>query len=755
MDRTDERDAQQEPPAELEVTDPVPSLPRTTTDEQVAVGTIPAQLRGFQPRPALLRALNRSGPGASVVRVLIGTRGAGKTQVAAAYARAKLAAGWRFVAWVHADNAGSLLDGMAAVADAAGLAGGGSERSAADRGLAVRHWLETAGDHCLLIFDDARDPDVLRPFVPAHGAAQVVITTASEPVAELGTRVLVDVFSAEEALALLNGRTGLADQAGAAAVAAELGYLPLALDQAAVVIAGQRTGYGAYLDRLRAVRVGDYVAEGGEPCPHGVAEALLLSLKALQAHDPQGLCTVVIEIMAVLSATEVQRELLYTAAQAGALAARRRRAGVSTEMVDRALLRLAEHSLLAFSLDARAVIAHRLVIQVIHDDLVRQGRLTGVWRAVAAALDTHMAALEGAQDLAALTATLKQMTALAANAAPPASDTHNELAYMLQSLLSSPSNVAAAYWKAGRSAEAIPLLEQIVAACERLLGAGRRDTLTAQSNLAAAYQDAGRTDEAISVFERTLAAREQLLGAHHASTLNTRGKLAAAYQEAGRPAEAIPLLEQILAAREQLLGPEHADTLNTRNTLAQAYRETDRAAEAIPLIEQTLAACEPLLGAGHRDTLTARSNLAAAYWEAGRSAEAIPQLEQILAARERLLGPEHADTLSTRNTLARAYRETGRVAEAIPLIEQTLGVQERALGADHPQTLRSRNNLAAAYREAGRAAEAIALTEQTLADCERLLGTDDPRTQATRHNLDLARQDLVDQVGGQFQHDGP
>ena len=47
------------------------------------------------------------------------------------------------------------------------------------------------------------------------------------------------MFSAEEALALLDGRTGLADEAGASAVAAELGYLPLALDQAAAVIAGQ------------------------------------------------------------------------------------------------------------------------------------------------------------------------------------------------------------------------------------------------------------------------------------------------------------------------------------------------------------------------------------------------------------------------------------------------------------------------------------------------------------------------------------
>ena len=75
-----------------------------------------------------------------------------------------------------------------------------------------------------------------RSFRP--GAARILITGAREPIAEFGTSVPVDVFSAEEALALLDGRTGLADEA-APAVAAELGHLPLALDQAAAVIAGQ------------------------------------------------------------------------------------------------------------------------------------------------------------------------------------------------------------------------------------------------------------------------------------------------------------------------------------------------------------------------------------------------------------------------------------------------------------------------------------------------------------------------------------
>ena len=116
--------------------------------------------------------------------LLTGMLGAGNTQLAAAYARAKLAAGWRLVAWVNAEDTGSLLAGLAAVADALGLSDGGSRRDAADAGRMVRHRLETDGDRCLLVFDDAEDPDVLRPVCPGRcrpGADHQHPAAAGEP----------------------------------------------------------------------------------------------------------------------------------------------------------------------------------------------------------------------------------------------------------------------------------------------------------------------------------------------------------------------------------------------------------------------------------------------------------------------------------------------------------------------------------------------------------------------------------------------
>jgi hypothetical protein len=71
----------------------LPPVTSGTAHDQVVVGNIPQRSPGFQPRPYLLGQVNRAGRGELVVQVVTGRRGVGKTQLAAEYARAKLAPG--------------------------------------------------------------------------------------------------------------------------------------------------------------------------------------------------------------------------------------------------------------------------------------------------------------------------------------------------------------------------------------------------------------------------------------------------------------------------------------------------------------------------------------------------------------------------------------------------------------------------------------------------------------------------------------
>jgi Domain of unknown function (DUF4062)/NB-ARC domain len=275
------------------------------------VGDVPQEPAGFQPRPDLLAELDApSGGRVSVVHAVTGMRGVGKTQLAAAYARARIDDRWRLVAWVNAENTAAVLGGLAEVAAALGLDAG----DAAAAGRAVRHQLEAGGDRCLLVFDNAADPADLLPFLPAAGKARVLITSNEQPVAELGAGLAVDVFTWEEALAFLAGRTGSADAEGARRLATELGRLPLALAQAAAVIAAQHLDYPTYLARLRAKPVEELLLPvSAGRYPHGLAAAVLLALDAVRAGDGTGVCGAVMDLASVLSAAGVPRVLLHAA----------------------------------------------------------------------------------------------------------------------------------------------------------------------------------------------------------------------------------------------------------------------------------------------------------------------------------------------------------------------------------------------------------------------------------------------------------
>src|SRR6202040_253348 len=117
----------------------------------VVAGEIPQEPLGFQPRAELLDALDAPGPGArvQVVHALTGMRGVGKTHLAAAYARAKLAEGWRLGAWINAADLGGILAGLVEIA--AVLALGQSQPDAEGMARAVRRRLEIDGERCLLV----------------------------------------------------------------------------------------------------------------------------------------------------------------------------------------------------------------------------------------------------------------------------------------------------------------------------------------------------------------------------------------------------------------------------------------------------------------------------------------------------------------------------------------------------------------------------------------------------------------------------
>ena len=550
-----------------------------------------------------------------------------------------------------------------------------------------------------MVFDNATDIDGLSTFLPTVGAVQIVVTSTDRTFTRLGLTVDIGLFTPEQSVAYLKKRTGLAHTVGAATVAAELGYLPLALAQAATVMSQQSLDYATLQRRLHQAPAAKYLTRhAGDPYPRGAVEAIALAIHNVEAQADSRLTRLIMGLMSVLSAEGVDRSLLAGLAAAPTSGPYVLSPPTSNEAIDQALGRLAGGSILTRSETGQVFSMHRLVGRVIRERDETDGESLAILRtAIDLLRGLEFPEEEGWLHREAGSQLVGQIIAVWTTCSRL---TDPQLREVIESVISLRNWSVRQLTVAADLSRAVSLAVTVLSDCERLLGLEHPDTLTSRGNLAEAYRSAGRLREAISLHDRNLADRERLLGPEHPDTLTSRGNLAEAYRSAGRLREAISLHDRNLADRERLLGPDHPSTLAARNDLGQAYWWAGRLRQAVTLFERNLADSERLLGPDHPSTLAARNNLAGAYLRAGRLHRAIALFRRASSDRERLLGPDHPDTLIARDNLATAYRSAGRLREAISLHERVIADGERLLGPDHPDTLIARDNLAGAYESA-------------------------------------------------------
>ena len=103
----------------------------------------------------------------------------------------------------------------------------------------------------LVLFDNVADRASVAPFVPPAGPGRVLITTQNQHWPP-GQALDVPVLDLAVAAGFLVNRTGDTDGEAARELAAELGGLPLALEQAAAYMQATGTTLARYLPLFRA-----------------------------------------------------------------------------------------------------------------------------------------------------------------------------------------------------------------------------------------------------------------------------------------------------------------------------------------------------------------------------------------------------------------------------------------------------------------------------------------------------------------------
>lgn len=673
--------------------------------------------------------------------VLVGMRGCGKTQLAAALAQECEDANWSLVAWLNAGSPGSIESDLVELSKQLKI--DTSDQPTQDEVIrrCLNHLQSVDPADRLVVFDNVVDISHLTGLVPRGYGLRVIATTTNKVGWEDQgwNSIKVGVFDRNTSINYLLTVTKSDDNDAADALAKRLGDLPLALAQAAATARNGNLSLARYLDRLdcyRSERVirpipGDYYTDD-------VATALCMAIEDTLENLEDG-------------TKQAARYIL------GALALLAE-SGVPTRWLDPTIEQLDDRGL-GNANQAADEDVHDALTELIHRSIVQQpgeGATTMVHRLQAQAFRESWDATEAenASESAAIVLGEVDVDSFPRNDTDSRRRETLDLIEQLRAIGEQAyshslfeydgvcSNLLKTMFAANNLGMSLELmtLKNALEVLKESIGPNHAVILIARSILTHSYQRSGHIEKAISMFEDLLETSRYNSEQGSTFTLELSNNLANAYREAGRNDEAILIYEELIEQTISNPTPDYRTSFTLHNNLASAYLNAERIDEAISMFEKTIVRCMNTFGESDTFTLSLCDNLAGAYELNGRLDDAICLHQMVLAARTDILSERHADTLTTANNLAYAYQSSGRLDDAIDLFTTTLANSKHSLGKDNPITCSIRNNLASAYRSAGRFSEAIPLLKQCIVYCINSFG---PRANITHHLLELLADTFI------------
>ncbi|WP_328223755.1 tetratricopeptide repeat protein [Streptomyces sp. NBC_00310] len=629
------------------VTGPVRYLPRRTV-----------QFVGRERELALLEEAFEA-PGGVVVHAVHGLGGVGKSTLAVEWAAGR-GVDVNPVWWIAAESPAQLDAGLADLGRALTPALAGTLPEAALRERTLQ-WLSAHGGW-LLVLDNVDDPADIEPLLARAANGRFLVTTRRGATSwrGIGRTLDLDVLRLDEAVELFTRiHAGPAD--GVEELCAELGCLPLAIDQAAAYCREAGITPRTYLGLLARRPATLYATgpEGGD-AQRTLARVWRVTLDRL-ADTPR--VAMLLQILSWWGSEGIPRE--YVELPGDPLDA--------TE----AIRRLAAHSMI--TLGDGTISVHRLVQAVTRTtdpgDPHRVEAQTAGGRRVAVQL-LNLAASRWDQavderDMRGLLGPGRRVWA-----------THVEALAARYPAERDTADTAMLFARAGMLLALSEPGPRAVALCERALGAALHangpddeETRIAREALAEVCLMTGNVDRALELRIRTLADCERLFGPDHQDTVGARSNLAGTLAEADEQTRALGATFAHAREAERALGEDRSRADDARG-VPRATPTTNSSAD----------------GAGH------------AVWSLSGSPDHDPEDPvQVLA-------------------LARTAAEEGDSQRAVALAEAAVALSRRQLGVTSPVTLLVRAYQVVLLRGAGEDERAEELAAGVSDDALRSLG---------------------------------
>lgn len=714
-----------------------PSSEARGPDKQPRIwGGVPLRNVNFIGRADLLEKLfdeiSMSTTTALLPGALHGMGGIGKSQVAVEYVY-RHADDYDLVWWIPSENLTEIQASLVKLAQRLELPTEFSVDTAVPVVLEALHE-ETFPHRWLLVYDNADEPEDVRAFWPRGGNGHIIVTSRNPQWAEVARSIPVDVFQRTESCELLQRRNPELSHEDADRLAAVLGDLPLAVEQAAAWRAETGMSTDEYLQLFEEKRTELLATRAPADYDVSVEAAWNVSLDRIRDFNPGAL--ELLEICAFLSPEPISRTIFSGVRDVPVSAALERILADPIEL-SRAVREINRYSLARIDHRNDTLQLHRLVQLVLRNKLEpdEQERVQHVAHLLLANRDPRSPySIESWPVYAELLPHVRVVEA------------HTCSDRWVRRLV---INTIIYQYAFGNPSGGLAMARDCAAFWSEKLGEKHADTLIASRWWGRLLRALGKFEEGRVVAERTLALMRETLGDTHEETLLTMHGVASDLRAKGDFRAAREMNEFAYRAAVERFGQNDPETLGAANNYALSLRLAGDVRNALDLDEQTLARKKIVLGEDHRHTLLTMDNWTVDLREAGQYLRARDEQNDVVHRMRTQLGDRHPMTLAAIKNLATAHRRAGdreKVSLALAF-EARDGLVSR-YGESHPEAMSAVLDLSVGHRQDGNLTEARKLGEHAKHLYERNWGLRHPFSVAAATNLAVTLRilDAVDQA---------
>ncbi len=541
---------------------------------------------------------------------LHGLGGIGKTQLAIEYAY-RHSASYELIWWIRSEEPSTLASDYAVLALELNL----PEKEQASQAVvvqAVTRWLER-NNNWLLIFDNARDADSIKQYLPRSASGHVLITSRNPDWRSVVNPLPVEVWERNESVAFLLKRTGRTDDAGANALADALGDLPLALEQAAAYCDNKKKSFADYLTLFNTRRAELWKRE---KAPDGYKETVATTWSlAFEEIRKVPMAEELLSLCSIVAPDAIPRTLLDRALAIYGEAVKKEET-VDEFVIDDAYEALRSYSLI--SLDEKFVNVHRLVQLVVRDRMNQEDALTLYRNAIIYALSEKFL-----EDVYREPSCWPYCEMLSPHAQAVLVDEQFDFDSGWKVRASLLSGMASYQHGKAVYKEAEELLRRALEIRKKQLGSEHPDVAEVLNNLGVLLKAQGKDgeaepfyrraleidEEAELLYRRALEIRVKLLGLDHLDVVESLNNLAALLYNQGKYRESESLFSRALDICEKQHGLDHPYVALSVNNLGMLLKVQGKYREAESLYRRALEIWEKQLGSDHPNTKIAKKNL--------------------------------------------------------------------------------------------------------------------------------------------------